>query len=133
MYDTDICLDDLSSDATSAVKNGEKQTSKKKNVRRSSSTRTLISEQDKFCCLSLEPRDVDLLKWWKNNRSIISELGNTANKMLCSPPSSVESERLFSIGGDNITLQRNNAGDCGEINASEPQSVDPQFQLQETK
>ena len=99
MYDFDSCFDGLSSDATSAVPNVEKHSSKNKNAWRSSSRLTQISEQDKFCCLPLEPREVDPLKWWKINRSIISELGKVTNKMLCSPPSSV--------GGNIYTPHRN--------------------------
>ena len=54
--------------------------------------------------------------------------------MLYSPSSLVESERLFSVGGNILTPQPNNAGDWGGIDAaSELQSTDLQFQLQETK
>ena len=68
---------------------------------------TLKSELDQFRCLPLEPREVDPLKRWKTNRSITSELGKVANKMLCFPPSSVDSERLFRIGGNIYTPQLN--------------------------
>ena len=92
MYDFDSCFD-LPSDATSAVQNAKKKLHKK-NILRSSLT--LKCELDKLSCLLHKQREADLLKWWKTNRSIISELGNVVNKMLCSPPFSVEIERLFS-------------------------------------
>ena len=48
MFNFDSCFDDLSLDATTVVQNVGKQTSEKKNTRRSSSTLTL----------TLEPREV---------------------------------------------------------------------------
>ena len=42
---------------------------------------------------------VDPLDWWRENRQNLPMLALMANRYLCSPPSSVESERLFSIGG----------------------------------
>ena len=106
------------------------------------STRTPKSELDKFCCLPLEPLEVDPHKWWKTNRSIFSELGKVAIKMLCFPPSSEANKSLsrertpfhalveistHRTAPHHTALQPNNAGDWGEIDASERQ-----FQLQET-
>ena len=83
---------------------------------------------------STRPREVDDLKWWKINRSIFFDLGKVArNKMLCSPQSSVEREHLHWWRYLHTTPQPNNAGDWGEIDASELQSADLQFQQQETK
>ena len=53
--------------------------------------------------------------------------------MLCSPPSSVESERLFRIGGDIHTPHVPQPNNADEIDASKLQYTDLQFQLQETK
>ena len=44
--------------------------------------------------------------WWKTNRGIFPCLYEMALKILCCPPSSVESERLFSIGGNVISNKR---------------------------
>ena len=118
MYDFDSYFDDLLSDVTSAVLNVKKKLEKIK-MRTDHHQHWLKSELDKFCCLPLEPREVDPLKWCKTDRSIFPELGKVVNKMLCSPPSSVESERLFSIGGNIYTPHRNRitAGDWREIDA----------------
>ena len=60
LHDVDSCFDDLLSDACNiSITKVEKQTSKTKNARRSSSTLILKSELDKFCYLPLEPRKVD--------------------------------------------------------------------------
>ena len=71
----------------------------------------------------------------KLSATYFPNLERFANKILRSPPSSVESEPLFSIGG-NITHQTapqtNNTGDWREIDASELQSADLYSQLQET-
>ena len=132
MYDFDSSFDE----ATSAMQNVGKQTLKKEEEKKNGdqpSTLTLKSELDKFCCLTLEPREVYLLKWWKTNRSIFFRTWKKANKMLCSPPSSGQSERLFIIGGNIYTPQPNNAGDWREIDTSELQSADLQFKLQKTE
>ena len=46
------------------------------------------------------------LEWWKNNKGMFPHLADLANKFLCSPPSSIESERLFSVGGITYTAKR---------------------------
>ena len=108
-YDFDSCLDDLLSNAQLQQSNLDVQSeaSKKKRIKRSSSVLSLKSEIETFCSLPLEPRDSNPLSWWRVNHNLYPELGKVANKMLCSPPSSVESERLFSIGGNVYTPHRN--------------------------
>ena len=46
------------------------------------------------------------LDWWKKNGVLFSGLSEMAKKILSCPPSSVESERLFSIGGNILTDKR---------------------------
>ena len=48
--------------------------------------------------------------WWKKNRKLFPHLSKMARKYLLCPPSSVESERLFSIGGNIMTDHRNRLG-----------------------
>ena len=48
------------------------------------------------------PENVDFMDlhmhWWRNHRAEFPNLARVANRVLCAPPSSVESERTFSIG-----------------------------------
>ena len=48
------------------------------------------------------------LCWWQIHKGELPHLSHIANKYLSSPPSSVESERLFSIGGQTYTSRRSN-------------------------
>ena len=68
-YDFDWCFDDLLSNSLTQEPNLSNQ-----------------SEIEKFCCLSLEPRDSDPPSWRRNNHKLFPAHGNIANKMLCSPP-----------------------------------------------
>ena len=54
-----------------------------------------------------EDQNLNPYEWWRSNKAMFPKLAILANKFLCSPPSSVESERLFSIGGNIITAKRN--------------------------
>ena len=54
-----------------------------------------------------EPLSQDPLKWWKMNSFRFPSLSTLARQLLAAPPSSVESERLFSIGGNIYTTKRN--------------------------
>ena len=45
-------------------------------------------------------------EWWNDNKKSFPKLALIANKFLCSPPSSVESERTFSIGGQTYAPKR---------------------------
>ena len=51
--------------------------------------------------------NVDSLDWWKVNCTRYPTLSKLAKRFLSAPPSSVESERLFSIGGNICTPKRN--------------------------
>ena len=48
----------------------------------------------------------DPLKWWNRNAMGFPYLKSVAARYLSSPPSSVESERTFSIGGNIVTKDR---------------------------
>ena len=71
------------------------------------------------------PREMYRLRWWETNSSTFSKLGNVANKMLCPPPSSVENEAFSAlvVVSTHASPQPNNAGDWGEIEASELQEI----------
>ena len=53
-----------------------------------------------------EDKTVSPLCWWQIHKGELPHLSHIANKYLSSPPSSVESERLFSIGGQTYTTRR---------------------------
>ena len=81
----------------------------------STSALKLKLEIDNYCSLPLLLKDVDVMVWWKANRTMLPELNKIANKMLLSPPSLVESKRIFSTGGNIYTSQRNRpTTDTGE-------------------
>lgn len=111
-YDFDSCLDDIIS--TNAPPNQTAQTTLSRKRSASGNSGSLESQSlalkkeiEQYCSRPIQGRDSDPLKWWKTNKSDFPELAVVANKMLCSSPSSVESERLFSIGGNVYTPHRN--------------------------
>ena len=103
LLDFDSCLNDLmaaEAEETVSINIDEQPSS-------STSALKLKLEIENYCSLPLPPKDVDVMLWWKANSTMFPELTKIANKMLSSSPSSVESERIFSTGGNIYTPQRN--------------------------
>ena len=66
--------------------------------------------ESKFQKYILEPlisNDKNPLEWWQQHLVSYPLLSGLANKFLCAPPSSIESERLFSTGGNIFMPYRN--------------------------
>ena len=57
--------------------------------------------------MKILPKQENPFNWWKENQKIFPCLSIVAQKYLCCPPSSVESERVFSVGGNIYTAKRN--------------------------
>ena len=53
-------------------------------------------------------RGTDSLKWWRENSKRLPLLAKIARLYLAPPPTSVDSERLFSSAGDICTSSRSN-------------------------
>jgi hypothetical protein len=109
-YDFDSCLDDIFSTNPPNQTTQETVTlTRKRSASGNSGSHSfaLKKEIEHFCSQPIQSRDSNPLEWWQNNKSNFPELAVVANKMLCSSPSSVESERLFSIGGNVYTPHRN--------------------------
>ena len=56
---------------------------------------------------SVPPKDVNILKWWKEHEKVLPLLAKLAKKVLTIPASSSKSERVFSAGGNFVTRRRN--------------------------
>ena len=63
-------------------------------------------EHDHYIALPLFASD-DPFQWWKKTQETLPVLSKLASKYLSTPPSSVESERLFSTGGNVYEPTRN--------------------------
>jgi len=87
---------------------GKKKSAK---LRKSDSNNTLVksldSEIDLYLSMEELNKDFSPLQWWKKNIAIFPLLSDLAAKFLSSPPSSIESERLFSIEGNVYSPHRN--------------------------
>jgi len=65
------------------------------------------AEIEKYLTLPIIERKQDRILWWKANILNFETLKNQVLKYLSCPPSSVESERLFSAAGAVYTEARN--------------------------
>ena len=66
----------------------------------------LQNEMESYNALPTLSRKENSFSWWKENKTLLPLLSTLATKYLSSPPSSVESERTFSIGGNVVTKNR---------------------------
>ncbi|ESO04057.1 hypothetical protein HELRODRAFT_79655 [Helobdella robusta] len=67
---------------------------------------TIESEVDKYLLEPLLPRTENPLLWWKMNHKRFPSLAAVARVYLSAPPTSVPSERLFSVAGEVISDHR---------------------------
>ena len=73
-------------------------------------------EMVRYQNLSIIENTADPIQWWLANRDSFPEMSFLARKYLSAPPSSVESERVFSIGGILYSQKRNRMNaDTGEM------------------
>ncbi|CAL4100128.1 unnamed protein product, partial [Meganyctiphanes norvegica] len=70
------------------------------------STKDLLDNEVKEYIDIVVADQVDFLKWWQDHKEKMPKLASIANRFLGAPPSSVESERLFSVGGLTYTPKR---------------------------
>ena len=67
----------------------------------------LQNEMECYNTLTKLDKNGNSFEWWKQHKLQLPLLSMLASKYLSSPPSSVESERTFSIGGNVVTRNRN--------------------------
>lgn len=98
----------LTSEAGENAKEKEHSGSGNTMKRRSSSTALSIEKEvATYLSFNLCPKNENPTDWWKINKNSLPHLSAIANKFLSAPPSSIESERVFSIGGNVYTPHRN--------------------------
>lgn len=68
---------------------------------------TCTKELGHYVALQLLARGDDLFQWWKKTQETLSLLSKLASKYISALPSSVESEKLFSTGGNVHEPMRN--------------------------
>ena len=69
-----------------------------------------MSEVERFLSLPREQRNSDPIEWWESHKDEFKLLVPMALQYLCTPPSSVDSERLFSSAKQVYTDNRNRLG-----------------------
>ena len=65
------------------------------------------TEIPRYLTFKLIANNDNLLNWWKFNKEELPSLALLSRKYLCAPPFSVESERIFSVGGNIYSPKRN--------------------------
>ena len=61
---------------------------------------------DKYESFSIPSKTISVLAWWKLHCKILPILANIARSVLAIPASSAKSERVFSTGGNIVTVKR---------------------------
>ena len=67
-------------------------------------------EMEKYETFSISGKDVDILRWWKVHEGVLPLLSKLVRKVLAIPASSAKSERVFSVGGNMVTVKRSRLG-----------------------
>ena len=79
----------------------------KKKKRNPSKTNSYIAEIERYLATDKIDRNEDPISWWREHKDDFSMLMPMVLKFLSAPPSSVDSERVFSDGGRVYTENRN--------------------------
>ena len=67
----------------------------------------IVTEMEGYEGLTIIPQEASPYEWWMHNAARFPILSTLAKKYLSSPPSSVESERIFSLGTQIYSPKRN--------------------------
>ena len=104
-FSFDDCYDHLisASNDSTAVQRSNSSSTPKSEKNTTSINNAIDIEVEKYISLEMLEKNGDPLEWWESQVSKFSKLSNLALKYLSCSPSSVESERLFSIGGNVYT------------------------------
>lgn len=101
----DKCMDEIVS-SQSTSKKLKRQTSRSRSTEKSN-LQSIKEEMRLYENMEMLPRDENPFIWWHENGQRFPLLSVLASKYLSAPPSSVESERIFSVGGNVNTPKRN--------------------------
>ena len=111
--DFDKFMAEVALTSHSPSKDSHQGTSSKKLKRQSSRSidnsqlQSVKEEMKLYENMEMLPTEENPFMWWHENRTRFPILSLLASKYLSAPPSSVESERIFSVGGNINTPKRN--------------------------
>ena len=74
--------------------------------RRHQKTSQIRKEMDRYESFSTVPKHASILSWWKRMTNALPILSEIARSVLAIPASSAKSERVFSKGGNIVTVKR---------------------------
>ena len=69
-------------------------------------TSQIRKEMDRYESFSTVPKNASVLGWWKKMANALPILAEIARSVLAIPASSAKSERVFSKGGNIVTVKR---------------------------
>ena len=105
------CFDEIasSSNSTVFVNRMDSVTSfqNQPNIALDNNNAEISAEVLNYLNLPVVSRTSNPFQWWKSNKSLFPKLYRFAAKFLSAPPTSVASERLFSVGGNVYVPTRN--------------------------